>query len=122
MKYEELYQNELATYQRLQECNVVKIGRFNIPQLVNHDTELLTIEITFVVPPFIVDFAGVYLDKPPSYHLEPEIMEEWSRDKSEQFGDDWTEVQLAMWELQRDYQIYLNDVKPGNVTVRQSEV
>lgn len=121
LRDERLYQNELMTYQRLQSRGVIKVGRFNVLQLVNHDPELLVIEMTFVVPPFVVDFAGVYLDRPPAYQNEPEIMNQWEADKSEQFGDDWPEVKLLMWELRQTYRIYLNDVKPGNVTVRQSD-
>lgn len=77
--------------------------------------------MTFVVAPFVVDFAGVYLDRPPAYHLEPEIMQEWERTKNEQFGDDWSEVIMVIWELRQKYRIYLNDVKPRNVTVRQDD-
>jgi len=67
-----------------------------------------------VSPPFVLDFAGAYLDARPNY--PDEVMLEWRAEKREQFGTHrWSVVQSIMASLAR-YGIYLADVKPGNIT------
>jgi hypothetical protein len=68
--------------------------------------------MSIVSPPFILDFAGAYLDKRPPFDAEQ--LAEWDRDKMEQFEGRWREVRSALAHLQ-GCGIYLNDVKPGNV-------
>src|SRR5436190_20305980 len=51
------YAHELECYQRLADAAIRKIREFEIPALVNHDDELLVIEMGFVNPPFILDFG-----------------------------------------------------------------
>ena len=66
--------------------------------------------------PFLLDFAGAYLDRRPDY--PPEVTDEWRKEKEEQFGDNWAEVKLVLWELER-MGIYMADVNPGNIAVRE---
>lgn len=40
-----------------------------------------------VAPPFVLDFAGAYLDAPSDY--PDEVMAAWSDEKQEQYGNDW---------------------------------
>ena len=68
-----------------------------------------------VSPPFVLDFAGAYLDQAPDF--PDEIMEDWRAEKKEQFGDRWGVVQDIMREF-RKLGIYLADVKPGNIMFR----
>jgi hypothetical protein len=53
------------------------------PQLVRVDDQLLVIEMSIVDRPFVLDFAGAYLDAPPEF--SESIWEEWEAQKREQF-------------------------------------
>ena len=44
-------------------------------------------------------------------------MSDWRKQRQELFEDDWVDVVFLLEEF-RKLGIYLNDVKPGNVTVR----
>lgn len=68
-----------------------------------------------VAPPFVLDFAGAYLDDRPNFPAD--VMWDWRREKSAQFGDDWPRVQSIMAEL-AGHGVHLADVKPGNITFR----
>ena len=59
----------------------------------------MAIEMTIVMPPFVVDFASASLDV--SIEFSEEIWADWERTKQEQFGlqwetvSDWSDVRLA---------------------------
>ena len=86
--------------------------QFRIPHIVGYNDDLRVVEMSIVSPPFILDFAGAYLDKRPPF--DEEQWAEWEKDKIEQFEDRWPEVRRAMSFFRR-HGIYLNDIKPGNV-------
>lgn len=112
------YQKERDVYLRLQENDIQKIEGFNIPQLVRHDDELWVIEMEIVQPPFVLDFAGAYLDERPPFTEEQ--WAEWEADKRELFEDKWPQVQSVMASFRR-YGVYLNDVKYGNIEFEPEE-
>ena len=112
-QYRELYENERNVYRRLQEHKISKIDDFNVPQMLYSHDQLMVIEMQVVVRPFVVDFAGAYLDKRPPF--DDEQLREWEEDRKEVFGNDWVKVRGLMATL-RGIGIYLGDVKPGNVT------
>ena len=113
-----LYETEKNVYLRLQHEGIVSVGGFAVPELMGFDDHLLVIEMTIVSPPYILDFAGAYLDRKPPF--DEEQWAEWEAEKIEQFGEDrWDEVSSALSCL-RGYGIYLSDVKPGNVSFRDS--
>jgi hypothetical protein len=66
-RYREPYIRELAVYQRLTEAKITKILGFNVPQLLRFDDTICVIEMTVVIRPFVLDFAGAYLDFPPEF-------------------------------------------------------
>lgn len=109
----EPYQRELAAYQRLQERGIVDLRGHKVPQLIRHDDHLLTIEITIVRRPFILDFGSAYLD-----HAAPEfpddIMEEWLARKMRDFGPNWSRAASILLALQ-SLGIHMTDVHPGNI-------
>ena len=109
------YVQERDIYLRLREHEVSRIRSCAVPLLLNHDDELWVIEITTVSPPFVLDFAGAYLDCRPDFSLE--IWEEWVTEKREQFEDDWPEVELIVASFER-LGVFLTDVKPGNILLR----
>jgi hypothetical protein len=61
------YQRERDVYLRLKEHGITEIRGCNVPELVAYDDELWVIEMTVVTRPFVLDFAGAYLDQPPDF-------------------------------------------------------
>ncbi|SFI44523.1 serine/threonine-protein kinase [Planctomicrobium piriforme] len=112
-RYRPLYENEKSVYLRLQHESLHELEGFHIPSLVDFHDELWAIEMEVVSPPFVVDFAGAYLDRSPPF--EEEQWNEWESEKRDQFGESWETV-LSLMAAFRRFGIYLNDVKPGNIT------
>jgi hypothetical protein len=79
-QHERLFQRERDVYQRLQERHVVRVLGFDVPQLIRFDNDLWVVEMTIVSPPFVLDFAGAYLDQKPDY--PPDVLAEWMEEKS----------------------------------------
>ncbi len=86
----EPYDREKKIYERLAEAEITKIEGFNVPQLLGFDDEFLAIEMSIVKPPFLLDFAGGWLGRPPD--LSQEQMTQWEEEKQEQFGRRWDAV------------------------------
>jgi hypothetical protein len=117
---EDAFRRELACYRRLREREILDILGHRVPQLLDFDDSLLVIEMTVVQPPFLLDFAGAYVDTAPDY--PDEVMEQWHEDKREQFGDDrWERVQMVLATLRGQCGIQLFDVNPGNITFGEGE-
>ena len=108
-----LYENERSVYFRLRDHHVKAAHDFAVPRLIARNDEFFIIEMTIVSPPFILDFASAYLDKNPPF--DEAQMQEWEEQKIEQFEDRWPIVRSAM-SFFKGNGIYLNDIKPGNVT------
>ncbi|HQU46415.1 MAG TPA: hypothetical protein PK867_26645 [Pirellulales bacterium] len=72
----------------------------------------MAIEIAVVQPPFVIDFAGAYLDEMPDF--SPEVWAEWEAEKQEQFGDDWSRARAVVAAFRR-LGIHLSDVSPSNI-------
>ncbi len=111
-RHERLYQRERDVYLRLQAHSVNRVGCFNVPELIRCDDELWIVEMSIVSPPFVLDFAGAYLDQAPDYPAD--VMSDWLAEKQEQFGERWSEVAGVMTAF-RHWGVWLADVKPGNV-------
>ncbi len=111
----EPYFREVAAYQRLTEAGVTEMLGFNVPQLIRTDDELRIIEMTIVTRPFVLDFAGAYLDAPPEFSHE--IWEEWESARREQFDANWPEVRAVLSALE-DLEVYMVDVSPSNIAFR----
>jgi hypothetical protein len=87
----EPYLRERAVYERLKDVSVSEILGFNVPQPIHFDDQLRVIEMTVVVRPFVLDFAGAWLDNPPDFPDETWV--EWEAEKREQFDAHWPKVQ-----------------------------
>jgi hypothetical protein len=109
------YVRERDIYLRLFQLGVTAVRRFHVPELVDFDNHLRAIEIKIVQPPFVLDFAGAYLDEEPDF--SPEIWAEWEADKREQFGDDWPRAKAIVAAL-KQYGVFMSDVTPNNIRVR----
>ena len=75
----------------------------------------MALEMTVVAPPYVLDFAGAYLDFPPEF--SDEIWADWERKNQEQFGADWPMAQMILGELQ-DFGIHMHDPSPSNIRFR----
>ena len=111
----EPYKRERDVYQRLKEARVGGLAGFHVPVFLRADDELLIIEMSIVTRPFVLDFAGAYLDQRPSF--SEEIWADWESGKMEQFGERWSAVRSVLSELE-ELEIFLVDVSPSNVAFR----
>ena len=68
--------------------------------------------MSIVTRPFVLDFAGAYLDSPPDF--PDEIWAEWESGKREQFDARWPKVRALLSALE-ELDIYLVDVSPSNI-------
>jgi hypothetical protein len=107
------YARERNVYLRLKEHALTEVRGCNVPELLAFDDELWVIEMTIVSRPFVLDFAGAYLDRPPDF--SEEVLADWRAEKQEQFGPRWPEVQIILGTLE-SYGVFLADVNPGNIS------
>ena len=108
----EPYFRERDAYERLREARVTELLGFHVPQLIRTDDRLLVIEMTIVTRPFVLDFAGAWLDAPPVF--SDEIWAEWEAEKQGQFEHRWPKVQAVLGALE-DLDIHMVDVSPSNI-------
>jgi hypothetical protein len=108
----EAYARERDVYLRLKEHGVTLIRGCEVPELIAFDDRLWVIEMRVVTRPFVLDFAGAYLDIAPDF--SDEVLADWRAEKQEQFGPRWAEVQAILRELE-GYGVFMVDVNPGNV-------
>lgn len=109
------YLREMSIFLRLHEAQVSEILGFNVPQFIQADDALRVIEMTIVTRPFVLDFAGAYLDAPPGF--PDEIWNEWETQKREQFGERWPMAQAVLAALE-ELDIHMIDVSPSNIAFR----
>ena len=95
---ERFYLRERNVYRRLMQHSVTDINGSEVPQLIANDDELWVVEMTIVTRPFVLDFAGAYLDYPPDF--SEEVMAYWKAEKQEQFGTRWPDVQAILRSLE----------------------
>ncbi len=117
-EHSEPYYREKSVYQRLAEHRVSEIRGFHVPQLLSFNDHFRAIEMTIVKKPFILDFAGAFLNRPPSF---PEnVMLECERENRNRFGPRWNAVEDLIRAFQ-ELDIYLLDISPNNVAFRDEE-
>lgn len=110
------FERECHVYQRLREEQTTRICGFNVPRLLRIDEECRAIEMTIVRPPFLLDFAGAYLDEAPDFGED--VLRQWQEEKAEIFGERWPEVTRILAVLEA-LGIYLRDINPGNIFFRE---
>jgi hypothetical protein len=111
-RFSELYEREQAVYNRLKTMSKDTVIGFNVPRLINSDGTLLVLEMTIVERPFVLDFAGAYLDTRPEFSAD--IWADWEAEKREQFEQRWATVQEVITAFEA-MGIYLLDVSPNNI-------
>jgi hypothetical protein len=112
LRFDESYLREKQVYERLTKLEVSKVVGFNVPRLLGSDDGLRVLEMTIVKRPFVLDFAGAYLDARPEF--SEEVWAEWEVEKREQFEAQWPQVRRVLDEFE-GMGIYLLDVSPGNI-------
>jgi hypothetical protein len=110
------FNQERRVYERLREEETTRILGFNVPQLLRIDEEFRAIQMTIVRPPFLLDFAGAYLDEAPDF--SEDVLRQWQEEKAEIFGERWPEVTRILAALEA-LGIYLRDINAGNIFVRE---
>jgi hypothetical protein len=108
----DLYAREFACYRRLAEHAVQQVCGHNVPQLLDHDEQLLVIEMTVVTRPYVLDFATAYLDVPPEF--PEDVMQERLAHWADVFETRWPAVQRIMSQFRR-MGIHLLDPSPKNI-------
>jgi len=109
----------LATFEnatltlRLQQLEVTEILGSHVPILLNFDDNLAVIEMSIVTRPFVLDFAGAYLDQAPEF--SEEVLSDWRAEKEEQFGSRWSDAESILRQLE-SFGIHMIDVNPGNIS------
>lgn len=107
------YHRERTVYERLAEHEVTDVDGFKVPEMLRADDALLVIEMTVVTRPYLLDFAGAYLDHPPEF--PEEVWADWLEKKQEEFGRRWAIVESVLATL-KSYGVYLLDIHPRNIT------
>ena len=107
------YLRERDIYLRLRENKVSDIRGCAVPQFIGFDDELFILEMTFVTRPFVLDFGGAFLDRPPEF--SEEVLADWHAQKIEEFDERWPEVQ-AILRILETFGVFMIDVHPGNIS------
>ena len=111
-RHKEPYRRERGIYERLALESVSEVCGFHVPQLVACDEDLWVLEMTVVTRPFVLDFAGAYLDRPPEF--PDNVWSEWEAEKREQFGSRWNMVEDVLAAI-KAHGVFLTDVSPTNI-------
>ena len=112
---DEPYVRERDIYRRLAENGVTAVCGFRVPCLIDCDDALPALEMTMVKPPFVLDFAGAWLDWSPTF--SDEVWEERAAKWAGEFGEDWPMAQAILAELE-EFGIYMLDPSPSNIRFR----
>ena len=112
--HREFYCRERDIYQHLKEVGVENLLGFHIPRLLAWDDELCVIEMTVVTRPFVLDFAGAYLEPEAPPEFPDAVWEDWEATKREQFGNQWAQARAVLIELEA-LGISMQDVSPSNI-------
>lgn len=109
----EEYARERNVYMRLSQHDVTEVLGFTVPRLIGHDDALFVIEMGFVAPPCVIDFASAELDSPTEF--PEDMMGPWREKEREAFGDKVSEARRISRAFEKRYGIFLSDLNPGNI-------
>lgn len=114
-RHEMQYRQELLVYDRLSERGIHRLQGFAIPSLLNYDDRSRVLELSFVHPTVLLDFAAATLDKaPPGFDSDDP---DWNLGMQNRYGSDWPDVKRLLDAL-RQYGIHFTDVHLGNIRLR----
>ena len=117
----ESYKTELSCYERLLEHKVNSIHNLEVPVLEGFEHSLQVIEITFVQPPYLLDFGKATLDDPPEYLRDPQDLHRFQSQWKAEFGNRWPDVNALLYTLETKYGIFYLDPRPQNICFNDPE-
>ncbi len=107
------YENEVAMYALLAKLRLTRLSGFTIPKVRAVHHGLRIIEMDFVRPPFVLDFAGASL-APPDF--SEDTIDQWQQDVAVRFESNAGLV-WALYHALTLRGIYYTDLRPSNVNV-----
>jgi hypothetical protein len=108
------FHRELEVYQVIDAKGIETVAGHAVPKLVDSDDALGVLEISIVVRPFLLDFAGAKLPhEVPEF--EEHVMEEYYEHLRELFDDHWTDAMHVAEMFRRATGFTLMDIHPGNI-------
>lgn len=108
------FQDELECYQRLKIAEITQIRELAVPTLEGSSCDLLVIEMSIVQRPYLLDFGKVYIDRPPPYRNDSQLMQNWHAEMRELFEEKVSDVFIVLYRLEK-LGIYYVDPKPANI-------
>jgi hypothetical protein len=109
------YLRERDAYLHLRDHQWRSVCGCEIPSLLAWDDAELALEMSFVKPPFVLDFAQAFLFWPPEF---PDDVWEATYEKwREQFGADWGKAS-AILDAFEAIDVYMLDPNPHNFRFR----
>ena len=110
---EKNYRDELECYLRLKSAGVSEILGLAVPTFEDSCDHLLTLEMSIVQPPYLLDFGKVYIDRnPPTIAINN--LWQWHAEVRDLFEADASRVYSVLNYLKR-FGIYYVDPKPANI-------
>jgi len=110
------YLREVSCFQRLKELGIKEIDGLSVPQMVDHHDGLLIVEMTFVNPPYLLEFGKAYLDCASPY--TPEQLDEWRSRLRQSFRKDDLPRVMRILSILRGFGIDYLDARPWNIRLR----
>jgi len=112
----EYFHREERTYRILADIGVKQIAGHFCPFFVRSDDTLLSIEMTIVRPPFIVDFVSAYTDEElERLNFTDDVINERETFWQERFGQRWPKVIEICGEFHRLTGLTLLDLSHNNI-------
>ena len=105
------FTRETEVYKRLWRLRISQLHGIVIPRLRGYRSDLKVIRMDFVIPPFLLDFAGARFT-PPDFSAE--TMEMWHTQLADLFGPNVHFVYAVYHSLIR-HGIYYMDFRPSNL-------
>ena len=96
------------------ELGIEEVAGHQVPRVIAADEDFLTIEMTIVDPPFLLDFASARREEDLPDFSE-DVWQDWQQHKVEIFGENWPQTLRVISEFNRLTGLTLLDIHPGNI-------
>ena len=110
---QESFERELQVYRRLNKLKIIKIQGLTVPKLRNARRRIKLLQMDFVRPPYLLDFAGASFT-PPDF--SEETMKNWEEGIAEMFGRN-AHIAYAVYNSLARLGIYYMDFRPSNMNL-----
>jgi hypothetical protein len=112
-RHEEGFFRELEVYRRLRKLRITQLHGLTIPKLRGYRADVKLIQMDFVSPPFLLDFAGVRFS-PPEVEFDADTLEHWHATIAGFFGPN-ASIAYAVFNSLAAHGIYYLDFRPSNL-------